>query len=314
MPRRHDPTVDLPAIFTAEQALAAGFTRDQIRQRLRSGDWQRLARGAYGITLAAADAGPSGLHGRRAVAAALTHPGAVIGFDSALVLHGLPLDRPLPDTVSLCVGDRHWSGTRGGIRFRRGGLPPDAVDPAFASSLVATPIQIVTAACAWVQVTASGTLADGLVTGDAGLRRRSFTRDDLRSAFIMLRPVRGQRLVEAALLQVDGRRESPLESQSWVYFLRNRIPLPQLQVEIVDEWGDFVGRVDTLWSEARVIGEVDGRSKYETRDDVYREKRREDALRAMGFEVIRWGFSDLRSRALALRITRTLERRGRIAA
>ena len=113
---------------------------------------------------------------------------------------------------------------------------------------------------------------------------------------------------------MDGRRESPLESQSWAYFLRNRIPLPKLQVEIVDEWGDFVGRVDTLWSEARVIGEVDGRSKYATPDDVYREKRREDALRAMGFEVIRWGFSDLRSRALALRIARTLAGRGHAAA
>ena len=314
MPRRRDPSVDLPAIFTAEQALAAGFTRDQIRQRLRGGDWQRLARGAYGITPPADDLEPRGLHGRRAVAAALTHPGAVIGFDSALILRGLPLDRPLPDTVSLCVGDGHWSGTRGGIRFRRGELPPDAIDHAFASPLVTAPVQVVTAACAWVQVTASGTLADGLVTGDAGLRRRSFTRDDLRSAVTVLRPARGRRIVEAALLQVDGRRESPLESQSWAYFLRNRIPLPKLQVEIVDEWGDFVGRVDTLWSEARVIGEVDGRSKYATPDDVYREKRREDALRAMGFEVIRWGFSDLRSRALALRIARTLAGRGHAAA
>ena len=50
-------------------------------------------------------------------------------------------------------------------------------------------------------------------------------------------------------------RESPLESVSYAEFVDWGIPLPELQVTIHDE-EDFVGRVDFLWRDSRVIREL----------------------------------------------------------
>jgi hypothetical protein len=46
--------------------------------------------------------------------------------------------------------------------------------------------------------------------------------------------------------------------------------------------------------------------KYATPEDLYAEKRREDAIRALGHPVIRWGSKDLRFEALARHLHRFL--------
>ena len=68
-----------------------------------------------------------------------------------------------------------------------------------------------------------------------------------------------------------------------------------------DAAGRFIAQVDFWWSERAVAGEFDGKVKYErllkpgqnASDVVYREKRREDAVRATGSSVIRWDWRDL---------------------
>jgi very-short-patch-repair endonuclease len=55
-----------------------------------------------------------------------------------------------------------------------------------------------------------------------------------------------------------------------------------------------VARVDFLWRGMSTIGEADGRLKYTIGAAIYREKRREDRLRDLGLEVVRWDFADVR--------------------
>jgi hypothetical protein len=76
-----------------------------------------------------------------------------------------------------------------------------------------------------------------------------------------------------------------------VAFAHLGIPPPEPQVEI---WCDgfFEARVDFLWQQYNVVGEADGRAKYLSVDDLYREKRREERLRDLGFEVVRWEWAD----------------------
>jgi hypothetical protein len=83
-----------------------------------------------------------------------------------------------------------------------------------------------------------------------------------------------------------------------------------------DEYGRLIGRVDFGWPEQRVIGEFDGRMKYGRQPDpdvtegeaVYREKRREDELRAERLAVVRWGWEDLDGfEAVARRLRRGME-------
>ena len=51
-------------------------------------------------------------------------------------------------------------------------------------------------------------------------------------------------------------------------------------------WADFV------WRDMRIIGEADGALKYATRDDVMREKERQEALERAGWLVIRWNWAE----------------------
>lgn len=116
--------------------------------------------------------------------------------------------------------------------------------------------------------------------------------EDTRFAIRQLGSIRGVRLAAAALAHLDGRRESPLESWSHASFVRWSLPLPVPQVALYDADG-LIGRVDFDWPEAAVVGEADGRFKYDEPGSLYAEKRREDRLRATGRTVIRWGWDDL---------------------
>jgi hypothetical protein len=125
MPRLLGPDPALPVVFTLQQARAAGLTTDQVRYRVARGRWTRLSRDTYRRT----DWLPDGLdrfaearldHVHRAVAAVRRNPGSAIGYASATATHGLPLISRLPEEVTLVVPPGAWTGTRHGIRFRRG--------------------------------------------------------------------------------------------------------------------------------------------------------------------------------------------------
>lgn len=98
-----------------------------------------------------------------------------------------------------------------------------------------------------------------------------------------------------ALSLVRDGAQSPLESISRVRFLALGLPEPQLQVPIYDRDG-LVGYVDMCWLELGVIGEADGLMKYTDPQALIAEKRREDRLRALGFAIVRWDWSEIMNR------------------
>ncbi len=94
-----------------------------------------------------------------------------------------------------------------------------------------------------------------------------------------------------ALALVDPASESVLESISRWQMHRHRIPMPQCGLPITGDdgrtyWADFV------WWDLRIIGEADGALKYATRDDLIREKERQEALERAGWLVIRWNWAE----------------------
>lgn len=118
----------------------------------------------------------------------------------------------------------------------------------------------------------------------------------------------------------DGRSESPGESWSRVEFGRMGKPPSHLQYEVRDERGALIARSDFCWQEERVLGEFDGKIKYgallqpgeHPSDVVVREKRREDAVRDQGWQVIRWVWSEMRTPAvIAARLDRASARSSR---
>ncbi len=120
---------------------------------------------------------------------------------------------------------------------------------------------------------------------------------------------------------VDARIESVAESRAFVAFWRHQIPRPIPQVEVRDESGRLVGRVDFAWPDLGAFAEVDGKEKYllyrrpgESLDDfLMREKRREETICQMtGWVCIRITWADLaRPEVLAQRIRAILRARQR---
>lgn len=289
----------LPVLSFMIDAERAGLTRDQVRQRLRSGEWSRLARGAYlpdgGECLDDQDehARRRTEHGLRAIAAALRNRETVVTDASAALLHGLPIQR-VPSNVQLAVPPGAWSGTRSGIDFRIRNFDDDEVHY--------ERVAVASVQRCWIDITRHGTLTDSLVTGDAGMRSGLISVESVMSGLDRWRGQRGCRRLARALQFVDGLRESPLESSSFAYFIEQGVPLPRMQVEIRTQAGVFIARVDFLWDDERLVGEADGIVKCREREELYAEKRREDLIRAQGFQVVRWGWADLRSPALARRL------------
>ena len=116
----------------------------------------------------------------------------------------------------------------------------------------------------------------------------------------------------------DGRSESAGESVSRV-MLSERGLLPEdLQLDVFDS-ARLVGRVDFAWPELGVLAEFDGRVKYgrlprrggDAGQVVYREKVREDALRDLEWQVVRWTWPDLaHPEVIVERLVRAFRRAG----
>ena len=278
-----------------EAARAAGLTPGQVRHRVDSGRWVSIGHGAYLAAHRLADRNQPHLRARQqhaaaSLAAAARNPGSVIAFDSAAIVNGLPLWSGTPDVVTLAGPNPARTGIRGGVRMRKLDVPGAHLSP---DAPVTTPSRT------WVDLARTASVADALSAGDAGLRSRAVTMPSIRRVMAECSGLRGMPHAQLVFEHLSARRESPLESASWAYFLAHHIELPETQVDIVDDRGVFVGRVDFHWPRIHLIGECDGRMKYDDPKAGYAEKRREDALRELGYRVVRWGAGDLRGPRLA---------------
>jgi hypothetical protein len=123
----------------------------------------------------------------------------------------------------------------------------------------------------------------------------------LHQAVLELGRSPGVRQARRAIQLLDGRSESAGESVSRVRIVSDGLPIPELQVEILTPAGIFVARVDFCWKDQRTVGEFDGKIKYgrllkpgqRIEDLVSKEKEREDAIRDLGWKVVRWSWDDL---------------------
>lgn len=107
---------------------------------------------------------------------------------------------------------------------------------------------------------------------------------------------RGVRTARRVVERVDPRSESPGESLARWEILEQGLPTPDLQVEVRTSHGTY--RLDLAWRQAKVALEFDGFVKYSgtygsAADVVFAEKKRQDALEAAGWLVVRITWDDL---------------------
>lgn len=128
------------------------------------------------------------------------------------------------------------------------------------------------------------------------------TMDDLISSAGSSRAP-GCRLARRALMLVRHGAESRPETLLRLLLVRAGLPEPELNQEIRDSSGRFIGRGDLVYREARVIVEYDGdqhrTSKIQYEHDITRLERFRDA---------RWAVVQVRERGLFVEPDRTIAR------
>jgi hypothetical protein len=282
-------------VLTRRDILAAGYSPDDIGRWHADGELRPIWRGIFGT-------GPSpddevGRHAERAVA--LSHAygeRAVISHHSALIVADLPTYGVDLSTVRMLRRNRGDSLTAPGVRFSRSRV--DFV------AHVDRGVRRVHEAVAIAQVAVESGIEAAVVSGDAALRSGIVDREQLVAGAQLLGLIRhGGRPMRAVEL-MDGRSESPGESLLRLIAVREGIDL-EPQYVVHNTAGEFVARCDFRVVGARVLVEFDGKVKYQGTMDgdrrvkhaagnpLFAEKQREDALRRLGWRVVRFVWADL---------------------
>lgn len=278
LPRLVDIAAAQAGVFTRAQAMAAGYTADEIRTRLRAETWSRVRHGVY-------QGGPSSgareTHLRQCWAATLVAGStSVISGPSACVVHGVDLVA-VPNRVHLATPHSRSARRLDVRRMELGVDEVVEVDGLRVTSLARTAVET-------ARVLDYG---PAVVAVDAVLRRARLEVSELERMLGDRDVARARRVLRFA----DGRSESVGESLARLALEAAGLPRPELQVPFIGRRGRY--RVDFYWPEQRTIAEFDGRSKYGPGADgvrtVWDEKRREDDLRDLGNAFVRFGAADL---------------------
>lgn len=296
---------DVDELLLSRDLTAAGIESGELRSRTESGSLLHLRRGAYATPLDRTVRQEHLLLVRSAITFAETE--SVVSFGSAALVHGLPV----PDAVLQTV---HVTKIRNSGGKRRPGVHVHVAPLNSAEIVTVDGLPVTSLDRTFVDLARGVGLYDAVAAGDLALRR-GMDPAAVVEQLEMSKRRRGIRNARLAARLIDARSESYAESKSRVIMFEQRLPRPELQVEIIDTDG-FEARVDFLWEDLAVIGEFDGEQKYgrllrdgeAPSDAVFREKIREDRLRELGYIVVRWVWDDLRHpERLAARIRRALE-------
>lgn len=285
--------MDIPVPVARRGALAAGFTD----RELHGGAWQRVRRGSYvscgsGQTLSVAQ---QHLVLTRAVVEA-SSADAVVSHVSAAVVHEL-------SCWALSLARVHLIRARpnGGRVTRQVALHSMRIEPDEIVRIGS--LRVTSVARTVIDLARSVPFEQAVVIGDNALYSGKTTRAELLAQLARSAGRPGNPKARRVVAFLDGRSESVGESRSRIVLHAARFPDPTLQARISTAADKIIARVDFLFPELGVIGEFDGMVKYRgapagnrsTEDVMIAEKAREDALRALGWLVVRWTWQDLDS-------------------
>ena len=268
--------------FLRSDALACGVTDRDLRRQLASGTIVRVRHGSYAPAnlFAAMDATERYQLLARAVISMQRGRVALTGI-SAAAFHGLRVYGDLSAVHVLRLDGLSPRTHAGAVHHAAGRNAENEVEEV-SGLLITNVVRTV-----W-DVARSSSLEAGVVTADSALGlhpKLAGALAELADRYVRHpESARARRVIRLA----DGRSGSVGESYTRVQFHRHAVPAPELQYEVRDpRSGALIGISDFYWESCRHLGEFDGKVKYQKylrpgespSDAVFREKRREDAMR-----------------------------------
>lgn len=120
---------------------------------------------------------------------------------------------------------------------------------------------------------------------------------------------RGCRGLDDVVALADPRAESPPETRLRLVLWRAGLPRPEVQYEVIDEYGFVLARLDLAYPGAKLAIEYDGSTHF-TRRQGERDRRRDAALAARGWLTLRFGPDDIGAAQTVGTIRESLAARG----
>jgi hypothetical protein len=274
-------------VFRRAQALRF-YARAEVDRRLRSGEWVILRHGVYTTAAyVAAHASPRDAHLLKAAARRLVIGGdTLLSHESAAFFHGIELLDRVPDEPVL-------------TRHRRTGVSRDTAHDLYVAA-VPPPHRLgrVTAAPRTVADCARDLSREAAFVTIESALALGLERWSILEVLRWCRRWPGAARASDLVMMAQPWSESALESLSMLWCRDQHLPLPRQQLTIRTVGGRFVARSDLVWEAYAVVGELDGRKKYEAAEEpaskvAWREKLREDDIRDQGLQVVRGYWSDV---------------------
>lgn len=291
-----------------QSVLADGWSDHDLRRGERRGELSRIRRGSYADPEALASLDEAQRHRLVVQAATRTPTPCVVSHASAAAVWGLPLYRVDLSRVHF-TRPRAAGGRRSAARIDHGG------DLAAHDVTTADGIRVTSAARTIVDLARTESEAAAVVAADHALHHRLVTPDAIAEVLSRSARVPGVGAGRRALMRSDGRSESPGESLTRLALAG--VAALDSQVTLCGSDGRFVARADFGVEDALLVIEFDGLQKYlghrspgqTIEDAVLSEKRREDAVRGLGYLVLRIVWRELDDRvALERRVSQALHR------
>jgi len=260
-----------PLISVAE-AEASGISWDQLQTRR----WRRVGPGQYAPTRV--KDGP--LLRLTAVAKRLPR-GAAFAGRTAAWLHGI--DLPPCDPVEVATPEHIGLSTRSGVIVRRLRLAPEEIVEC--RGFPTTTILRTLTDLAWRLP-----LIDAVAAIDMALHAGLVHISSLNERVIALGGRKGVRRLRRVVDLAEPRSESPMETRLRLVLVLGGLPRPEAQVDLKSEAGDFIGRADLYYADARLILEFDGATH---KTSLVEDSRRQNRLIAAGYGILRFTAADV---------------------
>lgn len=289
-------------ISLTRELLAQGYDHAELHRMQRRGELSRIRRGAYAVgPLPEPAAEPEVDERHRQLIGATAPqllPGAVVSHGSAAVLHGLPV---WPKSVTQV----HVTRSRSTGAKRRSLVEVHGATLSNQQVAELDGVPVTSLARTVLDLGRTLPFEQSVAAGDAALRL-GLNVGDLEYVLLGMEHWPGVRRARRMTGFLDADSESAGESVSRVRLMEAGLPRPTLQKPIYDAAGYLVGRTDFCWEEERTVAEFDGMVKFgrllkpgqSLADVVFAEKQREDAIRDLGWQVVRWLWADLYRRGV----------------
>jgi len=248
--------------FSLDEARAAGLTLDALSGR----SWRRLGTELYCWSGLREDPWQLLLAWR-----AYLPPDAVFTGLTAAWLYRLDVDPVHP--IEVVVPLRSGMRSRPGLNVRRGDL---------AMALVTTVrgLRATTIARTLRDLCRRAAPVEALIAIDAAVRLRLIDKVALTR--------------QHSLGSLAAPAESPMETRLRWLLLQAGLPRPEVQTELRDTAGRFLGRADLYYPSSRLVIEYDGANH---RDRLVEDNRRQNLLINAGFRILRFTATDVHQRS-----------------